>query len=174
MLVPLYFEKFSLSHVYSLPLSHGSPSLPRVMGVVGNRTHLNDNVPIFLMTPPPLDEVEWTDAKQKSSPDRRLSVTRTYADEVKVVGKEQGLDVISIFDRLGGMEPKPEYFCDGLHLSDIGNRLVLEAIMELLETKYPHLVPHNDDDADNQEPKSKGDSTIVGIPMEEASWRDLC
>ena len=56
------------------------------------------------------------------------------------------------------------WISDGVHLSGSGNTLLCNALMQLLYDRYPNLAPMSGD----------GKNENVGIPMEEALWKDLC
>lgn len=113
---------------------------------------------VIIITPPPVDGGEWND--------RSNDVTRDYGLEAKRVGQSCGCLVLDTWALLGGQNPGFErHLCDGLHLSESGNRLVYEGLQNLIQSECPDLMPQKKVDGKYEGP---------GIPVEEKLWHDLC
>ena len=128
--------------------------------------HIKDRgVPVILLTPPPVDEDRWMSERETSVPDRRNEVTRNYGSACREVAAAHDCDVVDVFELLGGNgSDYSQHLSDGVHLSGSGNTLLCNALMQLLYDRYPNLAPMSGD----------GKNENVGIPMEEALWKDLC
>jgi lysophospholipase L1-like esterase len=110
---------------------------------------------IILLTPPPLDELKW--------PDRKNSNTFEYRNRVIALAQEFKIPVIdtwTVLGILGGStldltstpttaDPFQQpsqllldyHFHDGLHLSDQGNLLIYEALLNEIKSQFPLLNP---------------------------------
>ena len=99
--------------------------------------------------------------------DRTNENTRKYGEVAKAVAKERkNCSTLDTWELLGG--DKSDYgkhLSDGLHLSESGERLVFEGLMNLIKTEYPNLAPQEFVDGEYRGP---------GIPVEEKLWGDLC
>jgi lysophospholipase L1-like esterase len=103
--------------------------------------------------------------RETSVPDRRNEVTRNYGSACREVAAAHDCDVVDVFELLGGNgSDYSQHLSDGVHLSGSGNTLLCNALMQLLYDRYPNLAPMSGD----------GKNENVGIPMEEALWKDLC
>lgn len=127
-------------------------------------TSSSPQLPLILMTPPPVDVVAWYKERGPNckANDRANDNAKMYGDMVKTVSNQKECSVLDVFDLLGGNGPVEEFskhLRDGLHLSESGNVLVHEGLMKLIEEEYPHLAP-----------MTKGQ----GIPLEGKPWRELC
>eukprot|EP00002_Diphylleia_rotans_P000275 TRINITY_DN10139_c0_g6_i1.p1 TRINITY_DN10139_c0_g6~~TRINITY_DN10139_c0_g6_i1.p1 ORF type:complete len:256 (-),score=53.05 TRINITY_DN10139_c0_g6_i1:122-889(-) len=100
---------------------------------------------IVLITPPPVEEnIRGANLARREPPqqlDRSNSNTRKYADAVVSVAEEldgqSGVPVYSIdlYKKISECgKPLGDMVWDGLHLSTAGNRLLFEAIVDLLRT----------------------------------------
>jgi lysophospholipase L1-like esterase len=135
--------------------------------------YYSNDLPIILFTPPPVDAKAWYKERgpnKNGQPvnDRANDNARRYGDIVKAVGKQVNCSVLDTFDLLGGngsVEDYGKHLRDGLHLSESGNVLIYEGLLELLRDKYPHLLPMKD---------GQGKYGKVGIPLEGKLWRELC
>mmetsp|Transcript_20705 Transcript_20705/g.45071 ORF Transcript_20705/g.45071 Transcript_20705/m.45071 type:complete len:263 (-) Transcript_20705:179-967(-) len=136
---------------------------------IGKPTH-NDNdtnctVPIILITPPPVDAEQWKkDLGKFDHCDRSNSAAREYGEALKNVASSlDHCPVLDTWELLGGddFDTYQSYFCDGLHLNNTGNQLVYEGIASIIQSKYPHLAPAEENDT-------------VGIKDEEPAWEELC
>jgi len=142
----------------------------------GNTRGVSNNgndLPIILFTPPPVDVDAWYaergEPKDKERVnDRANDNAKLYGDIVKGVAKQVKCSVLDVFDILGGNDSVDEYgkhLRDGLHLSESGNVLVYEGLMEQIGKDYPHVMPMTD---------GQGKYGESGIPLEEKLWRELC
>lgn len=124
----------------------------------------SSQVPIFLLTPPPVDEPTWAKVLDREASDRHNRVAREYGERAKKVGEELGCHVVDVFDLLGGTtDDYAKHLSDGLHLSDSGNKLLGEALLSLICKNYPQLAPLEHED------REKG----VGMLEEEAHFSEL-
>lgn len=131
--------------------------------------------PVILFTPPPVDADAWYAAGGEPKPedgervyDRTNDNARRYGDLVKEVGREMNCPVLDLFDLLGGNGPAGEYakhLRDGLHLSESGNVLAYEGLMDLIRRELPHLLPMTD---------GEGRYGKSGVALEEKLWGELC
>ncbi|KAL3427949.1 GDSL-like Lipase/Acylhydrolase [Phlyctema vagabunda] len=118
---------------------------------------------IILFTPPPVDEITLLNRMKEIGVDqepRRQTVTATYADAVREVGRETGnvvLDVWKLFMTKAGWrvgdyifpgsekaeknEVLAELLYDGLHLSPAGYEVVYEGLIKTLDENWPDMVP---------------------------------
>lgn len=134
--------------------------------------------PIILMTPPPVDDQKWNDYCVKSgrkSFDRSNKSSKSYGQSlIENVGKELKLPVLDVFDLLkgnDGVSSYQNYLSDGLHLTEEGNTMIFEGLMNLIKENFPHLMPapdkgYHDDGKDGVSPK--------GVPVQEKDWTLLC
>ncbi|MGK3741187.1 MAG: lysophospholipase L1-like esterase [Bacillariaceae sp.] len=137
-------------------------------------TKSSDDLLIIIITPPPVDEETW---KNKlglyDHYDRSNLITRDYGEVAKMVGSSLNCPVLDTWELLCGndLDVYKSHLSDGLHLSDSGNQLVYEGLMQIIKGKFPNLAPvePTDDDDDNS-----GTGGIKGIQVEEALWTDLC
>jgi lysophospholipase L1-like esterase len=122
----------------------------------------SSNIPIILMTPPPVDVGAW------KSNDRANEVAREYGNRVKEVAANTNCAVLDVFELLGGNSDDPEkyghHLRDGLHLSESGNKLVYQGLKNLIATDFIHLAPMLD---------GQGKYGKIGIPLEEDLWSEL-
>lgn len=109
------------------------------------RSMIHSNLPIVLLTPPPVDTNKWDRHNKKLERDpsyRANTVAKCYGDIVKKVANQHDCFVVDVFALLGGCEKEEEeeekhyapHLSDGLHLSSSGNQLVYDGLMQLLET----------------------------------------
>lgn len=133
----------------------------------------SDVLPIILFTPPPVDVDAWYAERGEPKDegrrnDRANENAKLYRDIAINVGKRMNCSVLDVFDLLGGNSSAEEYgkhLRDGLHLSESGNVLVYEGLIELLRKDYPHLFPMVD---------GQGKYGETGIPLDGNLWRELC
>eukprot|EP00934_Nitzschia_sp_Nitz4_P007726 Nitzschia sp. Nitz4//scaffold161_size51353//18458//19192//NITZ4_006946-RA/size51353-processed-gene-0.71-mRNA-1//-1//CDS//3329537903//7716//frame0 len=122
--------------------------------------------PIILITPPPVENETLRKFFNRDTYDRTNDVAREYGLETKKVAQEMGCSVLDTWELFGGGKPGYEkHLCDGLHLSESGNELVFQGLVQLLQESYPELLP--DDVVDSKE-------DVTGISMEEKPWDQLC
>lgn len=131
---------------------------------------IDDEVPIILMTVPPVHEDTWdkhcAEVFGESGKNRANSVSRSYGKVVCEVGEELGCCVLDVYGMMmeGDGSEYARHLSDGLHLSSSGNEVIFEGLMTLIRDEYPHLAPMEGD----------GKNEASGIPMEEKLWTDLC
>lgn len=58
-----------------------------------------------------------------------------YADAIDRIGKETGIDVVDFFTISANYKPLEEMFCDGVHYSRKGARLLFDCLMPIIERK---------------------------------------
>ena len=126
-------------------------------------------VPIILLTPPPVSSTAWDHYCTVISP-RPLSPrsnenSKLYGAKVIEIGKEMGCPVVDTYTLLGGDKGEDyygKYTTDGLHLTEEGNRIVFDGIMDVIQSDCKHLLPREDENDNN------------GVPLEEKEWFKLC
>jgi len=98
--------------------------------------------------------------------DRTNDLSRLYGLEAKRVAKQMGCSVLDTWEILGGdQEGYGTYLSDGLHLSESGNEIVFEALMQLIRAEHVALAPQQ---------AIQGKYQGEGIPPEEKLWDQLC
>lgn len=132
-----------------------------------DHTDSSAEVPIFVLTPPPVDERAWAGYLEIDKSDRKNEVAKQYGTCVKEIGDQYGCQVIDVFTLLCGEDPAvyPQHLSDGLHLSGSGNQLVADEILRTVKERFPHLVPVSHEE--------KG-SNKSGLPEEEPHFSELC
>lgn len=86
---------------------------------------------IILVTPPPVHEETWLAFSELN--DRSFSTAQTYAHAVTEVARTLGVGAVNVFDAIVERDNWRECLSDGLHLSDHGNTVVGEKVIEMLE-----------------------------------------
>ena len=90
--------------------------------------------PIIMVTPPPIDAKKWDkyclETFNDTSP-RTNAVTKAYRERVKLIAKEMQCNIVDAFSLLGGDHEDGEshyglHLEDGLHLNELGNRLLYD------------------------------------------------
>ena len=134
--------------------------------VVQIRERSSAQLPIVLMTPPPVDEVKLTE--WKGSANRENMNTRQYGLKLqKIAEKHDRVSVVDCWGLLkGDTDQRGDYVCDGLHLNELGNQKVFEGLMDTIHSTFPDLAPMSDEDGEGRYGRS-------GIPLEEKLWREL-
>jgi len=141
-------------------ISHCEPS--------ASNAEEESKVPIILITPPPAAAKAWDHYCTVTSP-RPLSPrsnenSKQYGKRVLAIGKELDCPVVNTYDLLGGDDGEGsygKYLIDGLHLTEEGNRIVYDGMMDVLKRDYSHLLPMEDGET-------------IGVPLEEKLWSELC
>ena len=97
---------------------------------------------IGLISPPPVNEAQWSAFWEASSSNRTTEAVKLYAEVVENIvgegdGSERGVvlyhvDVFNGFQKYG-KDWKSQLFSDGLHLNDRGNTLVADAVSECIQ-----------------------------------------
>ena len=119
---------------------------------------------IILITPPPVNAKMWENYCLTNFGQRRgkrdLKHVQKYAKKLKEVGKNLNCPVLDLFEVFEKSEDK-DFYCDGLHLSTLGNKLVFDALMELISKDLPSKAPLEE-------------GKDIGLPLEEKIWSELC
>ena len=153
-----------LQHV---PLEEYEENLVKIIKSI--REHTDEpNLPIIILTPPPIDKFSWDKYCQENfgDPDggRNNTTTKTYGETAKAVAKENKCSVLDIFELLGGDGTNyGKHLIDGLHMNQSGNTLIYNGLMKHIRSIYPHLAPMGGD----------GQNETQGLPIEEKLWPDL-
>lgn len=127
-----------------VPLEEFQENIRRMVKYFKGMGSRKNEIPVVLLTPPPLDEKGWADfcGLTGKNVDRTFELTRLYSRAAKAVGEELSLPVIDLHELLEG-EAGPEvfkvFFYDGLHFSGQGNTLVAEEILRTINKTFPHL-----------------------------------
>lgn len=102
-------------------------------------TYLNkvgvDNSSILLVTPPPVCDADWEKASGLKG-DRIFETAKQYATRVVELGLTRGISVVDIFNAIAGKGDVSNYLSDGLHLSEQGNEVVGDMMIDILEDKF--------------------------------------
>lgn len=125
----------------------------------------DSDVPILLLSPPPIDQVTWKrELGLYEHFDRSNDVAREYGLAAKTVAQNLGCSFLDTWELLGGndFDTYRQHLSDGLHLSASGNQLLYEGLMKLIETELPHLAP------------SKTDDSKEGVQVDGTLWTELC
>lgn len=115
-----------------------------------------DQLPIILVTPPPVDDVIASDYLTSET-------TRQYAEKVQSVAERYNCLCLDLFETFGNKQAC--WTDDGVHLNTKGNELVYKGMMKLIQQKLPQLAPMTD---------GNGKYGDHGIPLEEKLWFELC
>jgi len=86
---------------------------------------------IVLIETPWVDGKAWGDFAEEDADDlsRSAQQAEQYARAVRHIAQERNLRLIGLFDK---MADQPELLCDGLHLSDAGNKLLADLVEQEL------------------------------------------
>jgi lysophospholipase L1-like esterase len=128
--------------------------------------------PIIVLTPPPIDEGRWKDALGLFDYyDRTNANTREYGLVAIGVAEKLGCPYLDTWELLNGgsntVQDYGQHLCDGLHLSDSGNQLIYQGLMDLIKKQLPQLAPSKLID-------NSGVYSNVGVQVDGALWTDLC
>ncbi|KAJ3051017.1 isoamyl acetate-hydrolyzing esterase, partial [Rhizophlyctis rosea] len=104
---------------------------------------------IILLTPPPVLDAKWAaHLAETSRPlDRGWATTLPYRDACLEIAKKENLPVIDTWTLFLGpnfaqpidLERVDKYLGDGLHLSAEGNKMITEAILAIIEERWPEI-----------------------------------
>lgn len=159
-----------------VPLEEYTSNIKKIVTQISERysnggseedTSSKKELPIILMTPPPVHNTKWKafcQTTDRNEHERSNQNTRMYGTSVISIGKELNIPVLDTFELLKGHKEEKEYedfVTDGLHLTEQGQTIIYDGLMKLLEETYPHLVP----DTINPE---------LGLKLEEKEWTELC
>lgn len=104
---------------------------------------------VIVITPPPLDESQWTSGTRLSD------VTRRYAERCVEAARACGAACIDLHSAiLAKQQPLSLFLKDGLHLSAAGNGVVFEEVTSTIEKNFPALSP-------------------AGLPWHYPYWKDV-
>lgn len=150
-----------------VPLEEYGENLVRIIKSIREHTDLAE-LPIIIMTPPPIDKVSWDKYCQTNfgDPDggRNNETTKAYGETAKDVAKANGCSALDVFELLGGDgNDYGMHLIDGLHMDQSGNTLIYNGLMKHIKSIYPHLAPMGGD----------GQNEKQGVPIEEKIWTDL-
>ncbi|KAN0130394.1 isoamyl-acetate hydrolyzing esterase [Lactarius tabidus] len=100
---------------------------------------------VLLITPPP---IHIPSMRADLQPTRTFDTTESYAEEVRKVGKSEGVPVVDAWSRIWEASRKEkeavkDFFTDGLHLNATGYKIVFSGLAETLIQSYPELSPEN-------------------------------
>jgi len=98
---------------------------------------------VLLITPPPIHVPSTV-----LQPTRTFDTTESYAEEVRKVGKREGVPIVDAWSRIWEAARKDKeavkaFFTDGLHLNATGYEIVFSELAETLIRSYPELSPEN-------------------------------
>jgi len=131
-----------------------------------------EEMPIILITPPPVSPKAWDYFCTVTSPrplsPRSNDQCKIYGSKLIEIGKEMNCPVLDTFQILGGDKGEDhysKYLVDGIHLDGDGNMLIYNALMDLIQKDLKHVTPMMDGDG------RYGDE---GVPLEEKLWSELC
>ena len=164
----LLLDDFSPTQTHTRThLSHRTPFIPPFAA----HTHKNfttttsyatqqPDLPIILITPPPLDANAWKNFKRLPESNRTNQRHRTYGLALYQVSEFHAphCSVYNTWHSLEGTAGQTvysQYLTDGLHLNESGNRQLYRGLMETIRLQHPTLRPNY-------------------VPMEGPSWEDLC
>jgi len=162
----MYVEKnLQLAQVIHSPTTLYCRLSSKVDNNNNNNNSNESDLPIILMTPPPLDADAWRKFKGFEVSNRSNENHRTYGLEMKKVAQSHNhcacLDVWELLQGHTSADIYGKYLTDGLHLNEQGNRMLYQGLIELIKNEYPNLAP------------MQGGSN-VGIPVDGKSWDELC
>lgn len=124
------------------------------------------NLPIVILSPPPVDMERWQFCKpvlEKDPTYDASAVSQQYGRVAQTVADQNDCLFLDVFEALGGSNGREAYsshLSDGLHLSQSGNRLVYQALVELLEN---HSLDASQLEYDEYYP-AKGDTSALRRP----------
>ena len=102
------------------------------------------NHSVVLISPPPLCDHLWAEARQASgsdTTDRTNTITKQYAVAVMEVGSELGVSTVDLFSTLSQKPSLETYLSDGLHLTAKGEAVVADLVIPLVEQALKDLPP---------------------------------
>lgn len=151
---------------------HGLQHVPlekytqNLIGIIQHLRHLNPDIAIILITPPPVDNTVWT----RSPRDR--AVVLEYARAVIEIARQQGTAVLNLWGR--DLEDGNDAYkiengdlIDGLHLAASGNKKVFEGLKNVVLTTFPALAPVKEDGSPNLPSVLPSFFTFMGNSEEE-------
>lgn len=104
--------------------------------------YLNDNGvenrKIILITPTWYHDESFTKYMQSLGfprASKRFDEAKKYADAIIRIGQDTGIEVVDFFAISAKYEPLKEMFCDGVHYSRAGAKLLFDCLMPVIEKK---------------------------------------
>lgn len=150
-----------------VPIDEYGTNLEYIISSIRSRCG-TPSFPIFVLSPPPVDQEAWRKHREIDYFDRTNENSRAYGLVAKRVAEKLGCCFIDTWKCLGGDGPASDYgkhLSDGLHLTESGNRLIFDELLGLIRKDFPQLAPMVDGDERYGE---------IGIPVEEKIWTELC
>ncbi|KZP20877.1 SGNH hydrolase [Athelia psychrophila] len=137
----------SAQHV---PLAAFAANLVRMVRMITSplSAHYSPSTRIVLITPPPVNSymraAELGSRDPPIHPDREFEVTRTYAEAVMDVARQEKLPVAdvwtAIYNAAGCNERALDgYLWDGIHLNEKGYKVMYEELMKTISENLPEL-----------------------------------
>jgi isoamyl acetate esterase len=150
-----------------VPVEEYGENMAKIIKGIREETKESPDLPIIIMTPPPVDEKAWKRFLNLFDYcDRTNELSRQYGLEAKRVAEQMGCSVLDTWEILGGdQEGYRKFLSDGLHLNESGNELVFEGLMNLISVEHVALAPQQ---------LIQGKYQGEGIPPEEKLWDQLC
>lgn len=115
-----------------------------------------DQLPIILVTPPPVDDVIVSDFLTTET-------AREYAEKIRSVAKKCNCLCLDLFEAFG--DKHDCWAQDGVQLNIKGNELIYKGMMKMIQQDLPQLAPMMD---------GNGKYGEIGIPLEQKLWFELC
>ena len=94
-----------------------------------------NNSSILLVTQPPVCDADWEKSIGLTG-ERSYKIAEQYATRVIELGQTRGISVVDVFHGIAGKGDLSNYLSDGLHLSEEGNEVVGEMMVDALEEKF--------------------------------------
>lgn len=66
---------------------------------------------------------------------KQFDEAKKYSDAIIRIGKDTGIDVVDFFTISANHEPLEEMFCDGVHYSRLGAKMLFDCLMPVIEKK---------------------------------------
>lgn len=111
-----------------------------LLQLIANIQKLQPTMPLFLFTPPPVNEKVVGEG-----PNRRSNqVTKRYGEVAQEIAAQKQLPLLDTWQLLEGNNQTAlmQYLLtDGLHLNEQGNRKIYQGLMDLLHRESPHIAP---------------------------------
>jgi len=102
---------------------------------------------VLLITPPPIDEVAWLRTMAGRYGPTCTTLNRTnkhtglYANAVCEVARQYSLPCVDLYHTMLAKKGWQSMLSDGLHLTESGNKLLFELVLDCLQTNFPELSP---------------------------------
>ncbi|KAI8647040.1 SGNH hydrolase-type esterase domain-containing protein [Parasitella parasitica] len=149
---------FSPQHV---PLDRFKQNVKEMIDLVRNpqSRYYNPKLRLILITPPPINELQWKKNCDNNVLNRTNKSARSYAECVSEIGRETDVPVADVWscimDKVHQQQRDlSDFLLDGLHLNANGYRELYDLLMQIISEKYKEIHPDN-------------------LDYELAYWRDL-